>query len=867
MNLSMGENSHEERATRAQAVFSRLAAAQTAQPWRFIVLAFLTTVLALLFASQLSLKSALGQLLPSNKQSVLVAEKVKKRLAAVSTLSVLVEGSSNEGLKHFVDKLAPAIEKLGPPLVGAVDGGIHSSRQFIRDYRFLYAPLKTVQAVHDEILERYAYEVNKRAGFLLDEDEPPPPLTEATIQKRLDEQGKKSGLMKKAEARYPDGYYLDEKAHKIVVLVRTPLSSGDVKGSQKLVAAIRSIAQKLNPSRFDPAIKLRFGGNLLTSAEVRAQIESDLAHVGAWGVFLILSVVFLYYLRIRTLIAMTLSIAIGASWTFGCAYLLVGHLNSSTGFLFSIVVGNGINFGIIYMARYLEARRNHNSTESLAIAHQETWGATLTAAVAAGSAYGSLIVTNFRGFKEFGIIGGSGMILCWIATYLFLPPILLLFERLKAIQPPSGWLARLRGGYGRPFAALASGYPRTVLASALALSVVSSYFAYGYLRADPMEYNMRRIGNAALKSASEASLVGRTVGPIVGRQGVDGLAIATERLEQVLPLKAALLKRRDAATPEDKPFDNVVTIYSLIPKQQEAKLKLSRKVRATLKRSFKRGFLAKKDWDKLNQMLPANRLHSIGMQDLPEQMARPFTEKDGSRGRLVYVSPTRGQTVWDGHYLIRWAQGMRTTKLPDGSTVHGSGRSVVFADVILAVAEDAPKAVLVSLLLTLLVVLIAFRARGAGVAVILSVLIGLVWTVGFLALCRSDWPWGPSGQWVLRPLKLNFLNFVALPITIGVGADYAVNVMKRRSAAGQSIEAMRRAVVETGGAVVLCSLTTTLGYAALTLSVNRAVQGFGMAAVAGEIACVLSGVLVLPAYLWWRADSKPGPSKASSAQT
>ncbi len=41
----------------------------------------------------------------------------------------------------------------------------------------------------------------------------------------------------------------------------------------------------------------------------------------------------------------------------------------------------------------------------------------------------------------------------------------------------------------------------------------------------------------------------------------------------------------------------------------------------------------------------------------------------------------------------------------------------------------------------------------------------MAWLVAFLAL---------------RHIKLNFLNFVALPITIGVGADYVINVMKRR---------------------------------------------------------------------------------------
>jgi hypothetical protein len=56
-------------------------------------------------------------------------------------------------------------------------------------------------------------------------------------------------------------------------------------------------------------------------------------------------------------------------------------------------------------------------------------------------------------------------------------------------------------------------------------------------------------------------------------------------------------------------------------------------------------------------------------------------------------------------------------------------------------------------------------------------------------------------------------------------------------------------VVETGGAVILCSLTTTLGYLALTLSINQAVRSFGLAAAVGEVATLLAAVLGLPAVL------------------
>jgi len=65
--------------------------------------------------------------------------------------------------------------------------------------------------------------------------------------------------------------------------------------------------------------------------------------------------------------------------------------------------------------------------------------------------------------------------------------------------------------------------------------------------------------------------------------------------------------------------------------------------------------------------------------------------------------------------------------------------------------------------------------------------------------------------------------------------------------------------------VVLCSLTTTLGYLALTFSANRAIVSFGIAAAAGEISCILAAVLVLPALLEWRARRNGSTISLSTA--
>ena len=115
---------------------------------------------------------------------------------------------------------------------------------------------------------------------------------------------------------------------------------------------------------------------------------------------------------------------------------------------------------------------------------------------------------------------------------------------------------------------------------------------------------------------------------------------------------------------------------------------------------------------------------------------------------------------------------------------------------------------------------------------IIAIAIGMVWMGGAA---------GALG------LKLNFMNFVALPITLGVGADYAANIWARlrREGAGK----LSSVVSETGSAVALCSTTTIIGYSSLLLSHNRALRSFGMLADLGEIMCLAAALIALPALV------------------
>ncbi len=115
-----------------------------------------------------------------------------------------------------------------------------------------------------------------------------------------------------------------------------------------------------------------------------------------------------------------------------------------------------------------------------------------------------------------------------------------------------------------------------------------------------------------------------------------------------------------------------------------------------------------------------------------------------------------------------------------------------------------------------------------------------------------------GGGMLKADLKINFLDFIAIPITIGIGVDYGVNIVQRYRAEGRVNIA--RVIRGTGAAVALASFTTVIGYSSLLIAGNQGFVSFGRLAVLGEITCLLAALWGLPAYLKLREGKAIGPN-------
>jgi uncharacterized protein len=821
-------------------LIERLSDLQIRRPWAPLLGAALVTSLFGFFASRLDLETRYDALLPGNQPSVRELHRVQARTASAQTVFILLEGPDRMALRAMGDALAPQLLALGPQIVSSAVDGAQEGRAFLSPRAGLFLEPRELAGLHDDVWARWDYEVAKESGQLLDDDGPP--VTIEDIEKRL-----KKGRGSEADDG-SDGYYERKDGTALVVIVRSPIPGGDLERIGSALQRIEDTVSNLESRPEFAGIRVGYAGDMPTGFIEYDSIRKDLLGVGIRGVALVLAVVLLYFMRLRALLVMGITIGVGLVWTLGLTELVIGHLNVATGFLISIIAGNGINVGILYQSRYFEERRRGTPVPvALRTTVRTTWQPTVVAALAAAASYSSLLATDFRAFRQFGFIAATGMLACWVVKTIMVPPLLVLLERARPLDgADTGMLASIRRfgmGYGRLFAWLVPKAPAVLVTAGVLFVVAGAVAGVRYVRRDPMEYDLRATENVSPRSA-ELHRVWDGVIDVLGA-GQDGMVVLTDSPDEARQVEKKLQADWDAAPANAKPFHAVHALCDLVADEQETKIPVLLEIGDRLERARSRGFINDDDWRKVKDLVPPTDLRPYGLADLPESVARPFAEKDGVRGRLVIIEPEPGN-AHDLRYLLRYSDSFRETRLPSGKVVRGSGRAVIFADILKAVIHDIRRAVALSLALTLLAVLLAFRGGGwHTVIVVFALLVGVAGQVVFL-YCAD--------------VKLSFLNFAAIPITFGIGVDYAVNVVQRYRADGSRdiLEALRT----TGGAVVLCSLTTTVGYLALLGSHNRAIRSLGLIAVVGEVSCLLAAMTVLPALLLLIERRRGGAGRA-----
>lgn len=807
----------------------------------------------------MDLRTDLEELLPESAQSVKDVRQVVSRVGGFNHLSIVIESPEPEANRRFRADLTEELKKLPPSLVARVEDNVVKERQFFLDHKHLYMDLEDWRALDEFVESRIAFEkaqyervqerVRRRAalrkrgveGARLYSVKNRPSLD--PLPPQFDFKGLEEKYRERSEEadRLPEGQFQSENGFTHVVLAFLPGKVTDQKANEKLHAAAKAIVEKLNPKRYDRSMVVGFNGDVSNLIEEHEGLIEDLELSTIIVLVLVAAALYAYFRTFAGVYALCAALFAGTFWTFGLTNVVVGYLNANTAFLGSIVIGNGINFGIILLARYMEERRKGASTQiALASSMAFTVQATAVAAAAAGVAYASLMVTDFRGFNQFGIIGGMGMAFCWISTFTVLPALIVLLERRGLLRIRA---ASNHGKVTRRLAAFVAGSHKQVLVVSAAALVLSLGLGLRF-GPDTLESDFSKLRNK--RSIEQGSgYWGRKVDSVFQRY-LTPTVIVTKTHEQAVAVATKLkeIKRKEQAL---SPISDIRMLEDFIPADQEAKIAHIRHIQGMLTPKVL-AHVKTHDKRKMAAVLPPGdmELRPLTTDDLPEGVKVHFRELDGTLGRFVHVYPRLASgNFWDGREVIRFANQMRQAIVEAGVPPQDAaiaGQPPLSADMIASISRDGPKATVVAFGAVTLLVILVFRSLPLILSIVGALLLGVLWMAGVMA-------------WY--DLKINFLNFIALPITFGIGVDYSVNVISRyHQDRRRGLASVEGALRETGGAVALCSLTTIIGYGSLLIAGSQAFVSFGVLSVLGEVTCIVAALVVLPAAWVWYDSRK-----------
>jgi hypothetical protein len=766
-------------------------------------------------AARLSIEADLAYLLPPSADSVQQLHKIEARARVLGTVMIAVESDQPDVRGAAARALRDRVAALPSALVSSVTFDDRVARDYAWAHRWLEVDLKDLIAARDA-LRAEADDARLRANPLyvdLDDDAAAPARPETQrLRDRLHQ----------AERDHAAPAELVSKDGRVQLLVvRTAYNAGDVDRDGELLGSIDAAIAEV--TRAHPGASIGVAGDVVLTIAEHDAILDGMALAILATVGLVLAALLLYYRSITAVLALSWALAIGALITFAIAELAIGHLNLATAFLSSIVIGNGINFGIMLVARFQEARRaGAEGLDALADALGGTLAGTLAAALTAAVAYGSLTLTSFRGFRDFGIIAGVGILPCWLAAYTVLPALLAIAIRAGRMRP------RTPPAIGRALAWLAPRNPAVRTGVLAVIAIWAGATTWAYLAGDPFESDFRNLRSSSAAIDAEGHWMGK-VDHAFGQGISGGFVITVAHRAEAAPLIAHLRAIDQGKDRAHALFAKIDAIDDLLPADQPAKLAVLAELRDQLAD------------DQLDELEPADRadaralrppadLRAVVDADVPEALAWPYTEADGTRGTIILALPGWGYDNWNARDIVRFAHDVRALHLDPDVLLGGS--SFVFADLLELVNRDGPIATGASLVGAILLVLLFVGRRRHG---LVTVVCGVIGTILMIALAATV------------GLRVNFLDFVALPITIGIGIDYAVNLAARaRHEPGLSSRAL---LAGAGSAVLLCSFTTIVGYGSLLLSRNQGLRSFGGAAILGEAACLSVALLFAPALL------------------
>jgi len=784
-----------------------------------IVLTLWAVLLALSAVAmmRLTVDPDVAGLLPSHYESVQDIEKVRERVGGVGYVVVLLKGGKREARRSLAAEVQQEIEQLDS--VSYVES--KRPEVFIRDKALWLMDIDDLRTLESRVHDRYEYAINR---YFLDLDDKPPPQVEiqdlvANFSARFLGDGKDKEI-----SELPETSDLYEDAARQALFVRPAHLATNLDFSKQVVSDVASAVQRAQEKHGETDVSVQLAGRYKKRVDLQAVLGNDLQLATVLALLLVGSYDWFYFKTPTAVVLLLLPLVSGLMLSYALASVTLGVLNILTAFLGAILVGLGVDTGIHLLGRIQENTAaglplSEAVDSALAGAGRVAVGASLTTAVA----FGCLALTEFRAFREFGLLTAAGIVFV-LLSYLTLMPALLRvaarysFSRLSPNSSTLPGISRLLEH--RKLALFLLGAPLIAL---VALAPRAQF-----------DSDLSRMDQADLPSFrldSEINdLLGRSQTPLV----------AFAKNDQQAGQVADVVRNQMAELGELATIGRVVTLAELIPSDLTEKEPLI----ASLRRMV--SHLPQDDpWlvemnDSFADIDTLVRSAAPELGDLPPGIRAVVAPPSNQGfGPLVLFYPT--VSLGDATAMERLSDQVRLIQLAGGEMVRTAGEPMVVVDIFQLLRQDGPLILISTFVLVLLVLWLTLGSLRLAVFSVLPVVLILLLTAGGLAALG---------------MRFTVLSVIVLPLLIGLGVDDSAHLLSRL-ADGTSVKSVW---THTGAAVSAALLTDVFGFGVLALCSHPGLRGLGIVALIGLLSNFVVCVILLPLLVSFRPQLFGAPT-------
>lgn len=780
-----------------------------------LALALVLTAVTGFLASRLKIESDLRALLPADHPVIVSLEGIESSFVRLGSVNVLVRGATPERRHAFADAVAGRLEAL--PEIDDVEYRLRSD--YFADHALYYLSDEEMGELEEHVQAWTHYEACTREPDMCVDA----PDDKAPQRLRDFVRGKQELALGKAG--FAD-YYEREGIDALVLLAHPIKDSSDLDFSLAVTRATREVVDQVH-AEVGEGLEIAVVGPYAVKADENQAIRRDMLVSGTFALAGVVLILFVLFRSGRAVFTLLIPLLCGVAWSMGATQLLLGHLNTMTSLISTVVMGMGIDAGIHILHRARRERRSVGDAEAITRAFGDLVVPLLVAAATTLGAFVVMALSYFPAFQEFGLIAVLGVALCLLAMTTVFPALLVLVgvkaPRVRDDRPESSRLAALL--LHRPGVAVLA----VIAASAL-----------GYLGAQRVafENNGRMLQSESRRDQVEEDT--QLISKIFGKDIHAGILVVDnlDRCREVLAHARELHQKRvdggqatrvadlfgasDLLPPATMdPAARKEAIAALTEDMSESSWE-KLEARAAGQEIDGESGLSPDDARRLQRMLKAE---PVDLGELPPTVLNKIRSADGRFA--VYAYPN-----FDAADILKGVEFMDETSayVEDPAKMRFVGETTVYAAMYLMMKQEAPTIIATAAGVIALLVLIQLRSILLTVVTLLPLVVSIWWLVAVMG--AAD-------------LRFTLFNVPILPAVLGIGVDNGVYLTDRlrRLAPGEDAAV---AVRETGAAIFAATSTTAVGFASFILADSGGLQGIGVVAVLGICSAALAAIVVVP---------------------